>query len=163
MKWSRVQRKTNGRWRVSRWCLVQFCLETCCHSQHAMPVWSVLRLTFIVHRKYVFLANSSYNIRTVGYLHVNRTCNNVSLSHDRCTDNDYFFLTLNKEYFFPWTCTEIYLNIETSKELLEKEDYYYAITSLVIRLAKLFETNEECFENIIYLSYLISWNIENFS
>ena len=36
-----------------------------------------------------------------------------------------------------------------------KEDYYSVMTVLVIRLAKLVDTNEKCFENIIHLSYLI--------
>lgn len=39
-----------------------------------------------------------------------------------------------------------------------KEDYYSVIVILVIRLAKLDNTNEEFFENIIYLLYLITLN-----
>lgn len=50
------------------------------------------------------------------------------------------------------SCKQV--NIETSKELVEKT-CYSVIAALVIRLAKLEETNEEYFENIIHLLYLI--------
>lgn len=41
------------------------------------------------------------------------------------------------------------------KKLEEKEYYYSLFTDLVNMQAKLGEKNEECFENIFYLMYLI--------
>lgn len=42
-----------------------------------------------------------------------------------------------------------------SNELEDKEDYYSVIGVFVIILDKLGKANEECFENTIYLLYLI--------
>lgn len=40
------------------------------------------------------------------------------------------------------------VNIETAKELVEKEDFYHSVVAaLVISLPKLGDTNEEYFEN----------------
>lgn len=47
------------------------------------------------------------------------------------------------------------MNGETSKELKEKENYYSAIAALEYKLAKMDDTNEEWFENITFLLYLI--------
>lgn len=45
-------------------------------------------------------------------------------------------------------CKQVYSI--TSKELVEKEDYYSEIAALMIRLAKLDDTNKECLGNIIH-------------
>lgn len=60
------------------------------------------------------------------------------------------------------------VNIETSKELEEKEDNYSVIVAFMNRLASLDDTNKECFEHIIHLSFLLpqkkkkTLNIEEF-
>lgn len=47
------------------------------------------------------------------------------------------------------------MSIETSKELEEKEDYYSVFAVFMNRLANQDDTNIECFEHIIHLSYLL--------
>lgn len=47
------------------------------------------------------------------------------------------------------------MSIETSKELEEKEDYYSVFAAFMNRLANQDDTNKECFEHIIHLSYLL--------
>lgn len=47
------------------------------------------------------------------------------------------------------------MNIKMSNELEDKEDYYSVIGVFVIILDKQGKANEECFENTIYLLYLI--------
>lgn len=51
------------------------------------------------------------------------------------------------------------MGIKTSKELEEKEDYYSVFAAFVNRLATLDDTNKECFEHIIHLSYLLPTKI----
>lgn len=48
------------------------------------------------------------------------------------------------------------MSIETSKELEEKEDYYSVFAAFMNRLANQDDTNKECFEHIIHLSYLLT-------
>lgn len=64
--------------------------------------------------------------------------------------NNFFFYSGDVLKYI--SCKQV--NIETSKELVEK-NCYSVIAALVIILAKLEETNEEYFENIIHLLYLI--------
>lgn len=44
------------------------------------------------------------------------------------------------------------VNFETSRELVEKEDYFCVTTALVIRIAELVDTNED---NSSFVSYTI--------
>lgn len=52
------------------------------------------------------------------------------------------------------------MSIKTSKELKEKEDYYSVFAAFMYRLANLDDTNKECFEHIIQLSYLLPKKIK---
>lgn len=55
------------------------------------------------------------------------------------------------------------MSFETSKELREKEECnYHVIAALLNGLAKMDDTNEECFDNISYLSNLITLKSDNF-
>lgn len=89
----------------------------------------------------VCLANGSNRICVVGHLQINHT--NVFPSpttvERKVNNNKYRFISF----------------IETSNELVEKDDFFSVVAVLVIRLGNLVDLFEECFETITYLSHLI--------
>lgn len=117
-------------------------METGFNSRHAMPVWTVLRLTITVQRTYVCLANASNIIRVVGHLQVSYTCTDVFHGLPTAARTIISFRIRKKIFFFfrhslKWICRK-QVNIEGLKE---KEDYY-SVIAVLVNIHKLRWTNK---------------------
>lgn len=81
LKWLRVERKTN-----SLRCHVQFCLDTGCHFQRAMLVWSVLSsYNYCAIDVLLYFERQLYYTRRMSL--ARQSYRSISFPCDCCTDN----------------------------------------------------------------------------